>query len=76
MRHLEELAEVSGRPMIFNALRSTDSRPKAHRLHMKWLDKCHARGLRIYPQAITTDAGLTFDLLGGPQPLRRFRGLV
>jgi N-acyl-D-amino-acid deacylase len=62
MRHLEELAEVSGRPLIYNALRSTDSRPEGHRYIMKWLDNCHARGLRIYPQAITTDAGLTFDL--------------
>ena len=62
LRHLEELAEVSGRPMIYNALRSTDSRPEGHRYIIKWLDNCHARGLRIYPQAITTDAGLTFDL--------------
>jgi N-acyl-D-amino-acid deacylase len=62
IRHLEELAEVSGRPLIYNALRSTDSRPDGHRHIMKWLDTCHSRGLRIYPQAITTDAGLTFDL--------------
>jgi N-acyl-D-aspartate/D-glutamate deacylase len=62
MRHLEELAEVSGRPLIYNALRSTDSRPEGHRYIIKWLDNCHTRGLRIYPQAITTDAGLTFDL--------------
>jgi len=62
MRHMEELAEVSGRPLIYNALRSTDSRPEGHRFIIKWLEACHARGLRIYPQAITTDAGLTFDL--------------
>jgi N-acyl-D-aspartate/D-glutamate deacylase len=62
MRHLEELAEVSGRPLIYNALRSTDSRPEGHRYIIKWLENCHTRGLRIYPQAITTDAGLTFDL--------------
>jgi N-acyl-D-amino-acid deacylase len=62
LRHLEELAEVSGRPLIYNALRSTDSRPEGHRAIMNWLDNCHARGLRIFPQAITTDAGLTFDL--------------
>jgi len=62
VRHLEELAEVSGRPIIFQALRSTDSRPEAHRYTMKWLDSCYQRGLRIYPQAIVTDSGLTFDL--------------
>ncbi len=62
VRHLEELAEVSGRPINFQALRSTDSRPEAHRYTMKWLDSCYERGLRIYPQAIVTDSGLTFDL--------------
>jgi N-acyl-D-amino-acid deacylase len=62
VRHMEELAEVSGRPIIFQALRSTDSRPDAHHYTMKWLDACYARGLRIYPQAIITDSGLTFTL--------------
>jgi N-acyl-D-aspartate/D-glutamate deacylase len=62
VRHMEELAEISGRPIIFQALRSTDSRPEAHHMTMKWLDSCYRRGLRIYPQAIITDSGLTFDL--------------
>ena len=76
LRHLEELAEVSGRPMIYNALRSTDSRPEGHRYIIKWLENCHARGLRIYPQAITTDAGLTFDLSEDLNHFRRLRAVV
>ena len=56
----EQLAEVSGRPVLFNAVQCTAAYPDLHRKSIKWLEKCRARGLRVYGQGITTDAGLTF----------------
>ena len=62
MRHLEALSEVSGRPLIWNGLRSNDMHPDQHHMVIKWLDSCRERGIRIYPQGVTTDAGFTFTL--------------
>ena len=60
----EQLAEVSGRPILLNAICTRPTAvPMRHRETMKWLEKCHASGLRIYRQAITTDAGLTFSFI-------------
>jgi N-acyl-D-amino-acid deacylase len=56
----EQLAEVSGRPVLFNAVQCTAAYPDLHRKSIKWLEKCRAQGLRVYGQGITTDAGLTF----------------
>ena len=58
----EQLAEVSGRPVLFNAVQCTAAFPDLHRKSIKWLEKCRQRGLRVYGQGITTDAGLTFSL--------------
>jgi N-acyl-D-amino-acid deacylase len=59
----EQLAEVSGRPVLFNAVQCTAAFPDLHRKSIKWLEKCRARGLRVYGQGITTDAGLTFTFV-------------
>jgi N-acyl-D-aspartate/D-glutamate deacylase len=59
--HFEQLAEVSRRPMIWNALAVMGSTP-GHRDTMNWLKSCLERGLRIYPQAVTSDLALTFTL--------------
>jgi N-acyl-D-amino-acid deacylase len=58
----EKLAEESGRPVLFNAVSATAAFPDLHRKSIKWLEKCRQRGLRVYGQGITTDAGLTFSL--------------
>jgi len=58
----EQLAEVSGRPVLFNAVQCTAAYPDLHRKSIRWLEKCRQRGLRVYGQGITTDAGLTFSL--------------
>jgi N-acyl-D-amino-acid deacylase len=62
LRHLEALSEVSGRPLVWNGLRSNDMHPDQHHMVIKWLDSCRERGIRIYPQGVTTDAGFTFTL--------------
>ena len=59
----EQLAEVSGRPVLFNAVQCTAAFPDLHRKSIKWLEKCRQRGLRVYGQGITTDAGLTFSFV-------------
>ena len=59
-RHYEVLAAESGRPILYNVLQPFDSMPDLHRNRIKWIEDCQARGLKIYGQAVTTDAGFTF----------------
>ena len=58
--HFEKIAEVSGRPIMYEALVTNDRFPHRHRNTMKWLEKCRQKGLPVYGQGTTTDAGLTF----------------
>jgi len=51
MQFLERLAEVSGRPVLHNAVAVVDDYPDAHRQSMDWIHACNERGLRIYGQA-------------------------
>ncbi len=64
LRHYEELAEVSGRPMIYNVVVGHDNFPDRHRKQLKWLDSCRERGIPVYGQAVTTAAGFTFTMEG------------
>jgi N-acyl-D-aspartate/D-glutamate deacylase len=59
-KHFELLAEISRRPMMYQAVATQDRFPHRHRNTLKWLERCRQKGLRIYGQGITTDAGLTF----------------
>jgi N-acyl-D-aspartate/D-glutamate deacylase len=59
-RTFERLAEISGRPVLFNVVVPNAQRPEQHVNSLAWLDECRKRGLPIYGQALTTDAGLTF----------------
>ncbi len=59
-KHFEKLAEVSGRPIMFEAVATQDRFPHRHRNTMKWLERCRQKGLRVYGQGVTTDAGLSF----------------
>ena len=59
-RHHEELAEISGRPILYNAVLFNDRYPHRHRRQLDWLESCRQRGLRVYGQAVSTDAGFTF----------------
>jgi N-acyl-D-aspartate/D-glutamate deacylase len=59
-QHFEKLAEISGRPIMFEAVASQDRFPHRHRNTLKWLERCRQKGLRVYGQGVTTDAGLSF----------------
>ena len=59
----ERLAEVSGRPILYNVIQAFSDREELHRNTIKWLDSCRQRGLRVYGQAVTTDAGFTFTFV-------------
>jgi N-acyl-D-aspartate/D-glutamate deacylase len=59
-QHFEKLAEISGRPIMFEAVATQDRFPHRHRNTMKWLERCRQKGLRVYGQGVTTDAGLSF----------------
>ena len=58
----EEMAELSGRPMIMNVVQAFDHRPEIHRRVLGWLQRCRERGIRVVGQGLTTDAGFTFTL--------------
>ncbi len=58
--HLERLAEVSGRPVLYNVVQSFVRHPEAHRSLIAWLDSCRQRGVRVYGQGVTTTAAFTF----------------
>jgi N-acyl-D-aspartate/D-glutamate deacylase len=62
LKEIETLAELSGRPLIYQALMSFDRDPQIHRFLMAWFDHCHAKGLRVYPQAHTNTTSFTFTL--------------
>jgi N-acyl-D-aspartate/D-glutamate deacylase len=56
----EEMAELSGRPMVMNVVQAFDHRPEIHRRVLAWLKSCRDRGVRVVGQGLTTDAGFTF----------------
>ena len=58
--HMAELAEVSGRPIVFNVVQVQDRMPHIHRKVIEWLERCRAAGIRVYGQGLTTDAGYSF----------------
>jgi N-acyl-D-aspartate/D-glutamate deacylase len=60
MAHLEELATISGRPLLHNVVQAFEDRPHIHRKQLAWLQRCRERGIPVYGQGVTTDAGFTF----------------
>ena len=60
LKEIETLAELSRRPLIYQALLSFDREPQIHRFLIAWFDHCHAKGLRVYPQAHTNTTSFTF----------------
>jgi N-acyl-D-aspartate/D-glutamate deacylase len=58
--HLEQLAEVSGRPLLYNVVQGFVRYPDAHRMQLAWLDSCRERGIRVYGQGVTTASAFTF----------------
>ncbi len=60
MAHLEEIASLSGRPLLHNVVQAFEDRPHVHRRGIEWLERCRERGIPVYGQGATTDAGFTF----------------
>jgi N-acyl-D-amino-acid deacylase len=58
--HLEEIATLSGRPILHNVVQAFETKPHVHRKAIDWLERCRERGIPIYGQGVTTDAGFTF----------------
>jgi N-acyl-D-aspartate/D-glutamate deacylase len=60
MRLYEKLAEISGRPVLFNATAVRDDRPGLHRRTMRYIDDANKRGHQIYNQTATMRQGFYF----------------
>jgi N-acyl-D-aspartate/D-glutamate deacylase len=60
MRLYERLAEISGRPVLFNATAVRDDRPALHRRTLRHIEDANRRGLRIYNQTATIRQGFVF----------------
>lgn len=60
LEHFERLAELSGRPVLYNVVQPRDNLPYVHRGTIAWLDGCRQRGLRVYGQGVTADTGMAF----------------
>jgi N-acyl-D-amino-acid deacylase len=58
--HMEKLSTLSGRPLLWNVLQAFDHKPQVHRDGLAWMASCRERGIRIYAQGLTTDAGFAF----------------
>lgn len=58
--HMEKLATISGRPLLWNVVQVYDHKPEVHRGILDWLKRCQENGVRVYGQGMTTDAGFTF----------------
>ncbi len=58
--HMEKLATISGRPLLWNVLQAFDHKPEIHRDALAWIKRCRERGIRVYAQGLTTDAGFAF----------------
>jgi N-acyl-D-aspartate/D-glutamate deacylase len=75
--HWERLAELSGAPILYQAVPASGAMLDYHAELLGWFRRCHERGLRIYGQGITQNPPLvfTFDYwdLWGPV-WRRFAG--
>lgn len=60
MRLYERLAEISGRPVLFNATAVRDDRPALHRRTLRYIADANRRGLTIYNQTATIRQGFVF----------------
>jgi N-acyl-D-aspartate/D-glutamate deacylase len=60
LAHLEEIASLSGRPLLHNVVQAFETKPHVHRKAIEWLERCRERGIPVYGQGVTTDAGFTF----------------
>jgi N-acyl-D-aspartate/D-glutamate deacylase len=60
-RHFEELALISGRPILYNAIAVNDAHPERFRRQLHWIESCARRGIRVYGQSATLEVGFAFS---------------
>ena len=53
MRLFEKVAEVSNRPVLYQAVQPKLNDPSQHRDRIRWLEECAKKGLRVYGQGQT-----------------------
>jgi N-acyl-D-aspartate/D-glutamate deacylase len=58
--HWEKVAEISGAPIIYQALPASGVMLEMHANLLAWFRDCNERGLRIYGQGITQNPPLVF----------------
>jgi N-acyl-D-aspartate/D-glutamate deacylase len=58
--HWERLAEISGAPIIYQALPASGVMIQMHEQLFAWFQRCQEKGLRIYGQGITQNPPLVF----------------
>ena len=58
--HWERIAELSGAPVIYQAMPASPYMMEMHEDLMAWFERCRAKGLRIYGQGITQNPPLVF----------------
>ena len=63
MKFVEKLAEVSGCPVLYNAILANEYYPKQHRRLVDWVNQCQDRGNQVWGQLLTTgnDFSFTFE---------------
>lgn len=61
MRVYNRIADVSGRPVLFNATAVRDDRPSLHRRTMRWIEETNKQGRKIYNQVGTIRQGFIFS---------------
>ena len=61
MAFYDKLAEVSGRPILFNATAVRDDRPSLHRRIVRWIEETNRKGRQIYNQTATMRQGFYFN---------------
>jgi N-acyl-D-amino-acid deacylase len=61
-RFLEKMADISGRPLLYNAIIVSDRHPESHKAQLNWVEAANARGVRVFGQAVTARAPVRMTL--------------
>lgn len=59
---VERIAEISGRPVLYNVLIPRDDHPELYQSCLRWIEDCNKRGLRIFAQSLTVRGPFAFTL--------------
>ena len=63
MNFFEKVAEVAGRPVLYQVVSANANNPDLFRMRIRWLEDCARRGIRVYGQGFTNRGPfeLTFE---------------